>query len=195
MTKEKILEEALKIYADHGYKGTTMKKIADAVGIKAASIYFFFQNKEDVLKAVFQIILERHHTEIEKIHATSLEATTIESIQNLVIGLARYHREDMVGTKAYVQLITSDRESFKEDFSSYTVDFMAWLFDHYEAAVKVSYPNVTNQQMQHFFEQIVILADGMFWSTIVYSDAAFEKRIDACKQMISTLTYQLERDE
>lgn len=195
MTREKILEEALKIYADHGYKGTTMKKVADAVGIKAASIYFFFQNKEEVLKAVFQIILERHHAEIEKINATSLEATLIKSIQNLVVGLARYHRKDMVGTKAYVQLITSDMESFKADFSSYTGDFMEWLFEHYEASVKMYYPNVTNKQIQQFFEEIVILADGMFWSTIVYSDGAFEKRIAACEKMISTLIYQLEKDE
>lgn len=192
MTKDKILEEALKIYADHGYKGTTMKKIADAVGIKAASIYFFFQNKEEVLMAVFQIILERHHTEIEKIHAASQGATAVESIQKLVMGLAHYHRNEMVGTKAYVQLITSDMESFKDDFSSYTINFIEWLFDRYEASLKQAYPSATKQQMQQFFEQIVILADGMFWSTIVYSEDAFEKRIDACKQMIAALTYQLE---
>ena len=40
-TKEKITEEALTLFARKGYKGTSVKNIADAVGIKDASLEMF----------------------------------------------------------------------------------------------------------------------------------------------------------
>ena len=48
-TKEKIIQAATRLYADKGYKGMTMKAIADAVGIKAPSLYAFYENKKEIL--------------------------------------------------------------------------------------------------------------------------------------------------
>lgn len=49
-TKEKITEEALTLFAEKGYKGTSVKNIADAVGIKDASLYNHFKSVSDFLK-------------------------------------------------------------------------------------------------------------------------------------------------
>lgn len=192
MTKDKILEAALVLYAEHGYKGTTMKKIADVVGIKPASLYFFFENKDQLLQIVFQNILEKHQNEIQKILTSTKNSSFLESIQQLIIGLAQYHRNDVVGTKSYIQLITSDIESFKSDFSSYTVNFIDLLLAYFEQPLKKTYPAATTEVARNFFEQIVLIADGMFWSTIVYSNEAFEQRIQACSQTIQLLINQLE---
>ena len=45
-TKEKITEAALTLFAEKGYKGTSVKNIADAVGIKDASLYNHFKSKQ-----------------------------------------------------------------------------------------------------------------------------------------------------
>ncbi|QDY46998.1 helix-turn-helix transcriptional regulator (plasmid) [Planococcus glaciei] len=45
MTREEILKAALLLYSKHGYQGATMRKIADEVGIKPASIYFFLRKQ------------------------------------------------------------------------------------------------------------------------------------------------------
>lgn len=41
-TKDRITEEALTLFAEKGYKGTSVKNIADAVGIKDA-VYAYFR--------------------------------------------------------------------------------------------------------------------------------------------------------
>ena len=41
-TKERIIDEALTLFSVYGFKGTSVKKIADAVGIKDSSIYKHF---------------------------------------------------------------------------------------------------------------------------------------------------------
>lgn len=53
-TKQKIINESLKLFAEKGYDGVSMREIAAAVGIKGASIYNHFKGKEDVFMAIFE---------------------------------------------------------------------------------------------------------------------------------------------
>ena len=48
-TKEKILKTALKLFAEKGYKPTTVRDIAGAVGIKQSALYNHFKNKDEIL--------------------------------------------------------------------------------------------------------------------------------------------------
>ena len=48
-TKEKILKTALKLFAAKGYKATTVRDIAGAVGIKQGALYNHFKNKDEIL--------------------------------------------------------------------------------------------------------------------------------------------------
>ena len=51
-TKDRILEEALTLFAENGYDGTGVEQIAEKVGIKAPSLYKHFKGKEDILNAL-----------------------------------------------------------------------------------------------------------------------------------------------
>lgn len=51
-TKDRILDEALSLFSEHGYDGTGVEQIAERVGIKAPSLYKHFKGKEDILNAI-----------------------------------------------------------------------------------------------------------------------------------------------
>ena len=51
-TKDRILEEALTLFAENGYDGTGVEQIAEKVGIKAPSLYKHFKGKEDIMNAL-----------------------------------------------------------------------------------------------------------------------------------------------
>ena len=51
-TKDRILDEALTLFAENGYDGTGVEQIAEKVGIKAPSLYKHFKGKEDILNAI-----------------------------------------------------------------------------------------------------------------------------------------------
>ncbi len=55
-TKEKIIEAAIDLIAENGYKGASVRKIAAKVGIRESAIYNHFKNKEDILKSIFSEI-------------------------------------------------------------------------------------------------------------------------------------------
>lgn len=55
-TKEKIVYEALTLFSTKGYKGTSVKNIADAVGIKDSSLYKHFKSKEEILNTIMELV-------------------------------------------------------------------------------------------------------------------------------------------
>ena len=55
-TKEKIIDELLSLFSIKGYKGTSVKNIADAVGIKDASLYKHFKSKQEILDTLVEMI-------------------------------------------------------------------------------------------------------------------------------------------
>lgn len=59
-TKQKILEESLKLFSKKGYEGVSMREIAAAVGIKGASIYNHFKGKEDIFYGIFEEMTKRY---------------------------------------------------------------------------------------------------------------------------------------
>ncbi len=49
-TYDRILDMALMLFSEKGYKGTTMRDIAAKVGIRQGGIYNHFKNKEQILE-------------------------------------------------------------------------------------------------------------------------------------------------
>lgn len=59
-TKERILEEALTLFAERGYDGTGVDLIAERVGIKGPSLYKHYKGKEDILNALIDAAEARY---------------------------------------------------------------------------------------------------------------------------------------
>lgn len=51
-TKEKILKASVSLFSEHGYKGTSVRKIASEVGIRESALYNHFKNKEEIFLSV-----------------------------------------------------------------------------------------------------------------------------------------------
>jgi len=56
-SREKILKAALELFSEKGYKGTSINDIAKEAGISKGLAYNYFKNKQQILEAVFQILI------------------------------------------------------------------------------------------------------------------------------------------
>ncbi len=57
-TREEIVEAALDLFAVNGYEATSISQLADAVGIRKASLYSHFAGKQDILDTVVETVLK-----------------------------------------------------------------------------------------------------------------------------------------
>lgn len=58
-TKKKIISVSLELFSKQGFKGTTIRQIANEVGIKGSSIYNHFKGKDEILESIFYIYRPR----------------------------------------------------------------------------------------------------------------------------------------
>ena len=59
-TKQEILDAALELFSVQGYEATSISQLAEAVGIRKASLYSHFENKQAILDALMQATLEQY---------------------------------------------------------------------------------------------------------------------------------------
>ena len=50
--RERVIEAALDLFAEHGVTGTSLQMIADHMGVTKAAVYHQFRTKEDIVLAV-----------------------------------------------------------------------------------------------------------------------------------------------
>ncbi|WIB78279.1 helix-turn-helix domain-containing protein [Curtobacterium sp. MCPF17_002] len=52
-TRRRAQQIALELFTEHGYEATSLRRIADVLGINKASLYYHFPSKEAILRSLF----------------------------------------------------------------------------------------------------------------------------------------------
>jgi AcrR family transcriptional regulator len=55
-TRQQLLEAATRLFASHGYEGTSIEAILNACNISRGALYHHFENKEQLFEAVFEAV-------------------------------------------------------------------------------------------------------------------------------------------
>ena len=109
-TKQEILEAALELFSVQGFEATSVSQIADAVGIRKASLYSHFENKQAILDALVKNVLAQYgehsifaRTDWEK-DADRLPLTPDAAVK-MVLGQIRYIIHDPAISRARKMLV------------------------------------------------------------------------------------------
>lgn len=80
--KQQIIETASKLFKQRGYSAVTMRDLATAMGIKAASLYNHISSKQEILKSIIISLAEEFTEGMQRIKSS--EATSIEKLKAIV---------------------------------------------------------------------------------------------------------------
>ena len=104
-TKQEILDAALELFSVQGFEATSIAQIVGTVGIRKASLYSHFENKQAILDALVQEVLEQYEehslfarADWEK-DAGSLPQTPDDAVQ-MIQGQIRYILHDPAISRA-----------------------------------------------------------------------------------------------
>ncbi|EQB34651.1 MULTISPECIES: TetR/AcrR family transcriptional regulator [Virgibacillus] len=189
--EKKLIDAALRQYALHGYHGATMRKIASEVGIKPASIYFFYENKETLFIAAFHQLLENHFNEMQRIRHRYQDKSVEQIFSAMLHGIVAHHKGDEQGTTAYISLVTSPITEIKKDLHDHMQRYNDWLVESLENALKSSYPLMSSKEVDRVIKQFVLIGNGVFWGIKLYEGEGFEEQVRLADQMLHTLFAEL----
>lgn len=74
-TKDRLFQEATRLFREKGYFATSMADIAEAVGIQKASIYYHIKSKQELLVEVARVCMNMLLAEAEHIAYSDLSLT------------------------------------------------------------------------------------------------------------------------
>ena len=109
-TKQQILEASLELFSVQGFEATSISQIADAVGVRKASLYSHFESKQAILDALVEVVLKQYGArsifaaaDEEKV-ADSLPRTPDAAVQ-MILGQIRYILHDPAVSRARRMLV------------------------------------------------------------------------------------------
>ena len=100
--KDIILQKAAAMFREKGFAATSMRDLAETVGIEAASLYNHIRSKNEILEAICFNVANRFTANMEGIEAS--RESSIHKVETLL----RFHIRQMVDS--YEEVYVSDRE-------------------------------------------------------------------------------------
>ena len=137
-TKDKILEEALKLFAQSGYMGTSMNDIASKLGVTKAALYKHYKSKQEILDS---IIDKMNELDMERVKRYEMPEGDLEKVT------AEYKETAYNKIKQFtkVQFLHWTEEEFSSCFrkmltlEQYREPQMAQLYQNYLAGGPLTY--------------------------------------------------------
>ncbi len=108
-TRERIVTEALQLFARRGFRGTTVGEIEQAVGLapRAGGLYKHFRSKEEVLEAG----IERHVSEFESMRS-ALEMLPLGDPRSELTLIARWGLAELREEQQLMKIVQKDGDQF-----------------------------------------------------------------------------------
>jgi len=100
--KDVIVTKAASLFREKGFKAASMRDLAEAVGVEAASLYNHIKSKTELLHELCFSVANRFLQKIDEVEAEKI--SSIEKIEKLL----RFHINEMI--HHYVEVYVSDRE-------------------------------------------------------------------------------------
>lgn len=94
-TKARIYDCALRLFSRDGYAATSMGAIADAVGIRKATLYSHVSGKEELFTALFEQILEEHAAFVARLTAPNQKLSLRDHLLTILRSYVDYNHHSL----------------------------------------------------------------------------------------------------
>jgi len=99
-TRRQVLDAALDLFSHQGYRGTSIKEIAEAAGVSAANVYHLFPDKE----AIFRTLLDEYQQVTATPKFPLMRALSAVTFPDNLEQIARAARESVLQYRKYMAL-------------------------------------------------------------------------------------------
>lgn len=182
--KEDILRTAVRVLAEKGYHGTTIEEIASNLLMTKGSVYYYFQDKQDLLYQSQVMLLGRSIENVEAILCQDLLVT--EKLRMAMVGHIEYLLYERSGFEMMVKLeqffSSEQKEKILQLRDDYGKSFDQLILEGIEEGVfgSVDVKIVRN-----------IILGAMNWVTQWYSESGKKDKTEIAESISDYLLYIL----
>ena len=170
-TKKRILDEALTLFSEKGYANVYVAQIANAVGIKAPSLYKHYKSKQDIFNAILDEMKSNYNKQAPSLNINGNNATddamvfadvSEDGLVQMGVGLFMYFLHDEYAQKFRKMLMIEQfhnselAEVFTKQYADEPLNYQSAMFTMLCAngVLKKENPDV---MALHFYAPIFML--------------------------------------
>jgi AcrR family transcriptional regulator len=153
--REQLIEAAVRVIAREGADGATTRKIADEAKAPLASLHYCFQNKENLLLAVFAQLSEEMPVEVDLPEGE--KASLGEVAEQLLTRAMQWSVENPVRTRAMIE-ITLWAERYDPELSA---GFYDAFLEQSEAILRQADVTVSDEELDSMVRVAMSMIDGL----------------------------------
>ncbi|WP_434606757.1 TetR/AcrR family transcriptional regulator [Pseudomonas sp. D2-30] len=179
---ERIVQLALLHFADRGYDAASLNDIAGSAGIKKASLYAHFTGKDELYTAVLNLALQSERDYVEA--QFSAEQAGRMPGERYVINLQLRYAESSA-LRFLLRAAFYPPAPIERDVKSGFEHYLVAVRERFQASLELTSPAITSQYADLLAEAYLALIDSLHVELIYGNDAAYSRRLDALRQLIS----------
>lgn len=106
--RNRILEEAIRLFSENGFQGTSIQAIAEAVGIRNPSLLYHFGTKEKLREEVRKELLQHWQTELPKFLSGNSHISGFDRFSSIMRSSVEFFLEDSNRAKLALREMLDD---------------------------------------------------------------------------------------
>ena len=153
--RDSIMVAAENLFAEHGYIGTTISKIAKDAGTATSNVYVYYPSKIEIAFAVFDPWLRRKIAELEaSVSARSSPRDQLEALVNgLLYGIAA---EESGRTLTLVQALAMAKKTDR-----YSPELLDWTEAQILAMIESALPRGKPEELRALAHVLMLCFDAV----------------------------------
>jgi TetR/AcrR family transcriptional regulator, transcriptional repressor for nem operon len=166
-SKEEVILKAAYVIRQRGYAYTSMKVLAEACGIQQSHFYYYFKDKEDLMNAILENVVERFEQHIGII----ADDESLEPVDKMDKMLKKMAKTFIYTEGGCLMGNTVLETAYLEPKF---VGVLRTFFEAYIAALKKIYQaKYTEKYAQNLAEQVVQDLQGGIMLSLLYRDDSY----------------------
>lgn len=118
-TKTAIRDAAVKLFGSKGFEQTSLREVADAVGITKASLYYHYPSKFELLMAIIDPVVENIRRVVAELDGLPHDAGTVRRVlRDYLRGMIRHRDAGSLCVRDTVAIYNSLAERYPDALES-----------------------------------------------------------------------------
>ncbi len=184
-TKDKILNAAEILFAEHGFSETSMRVITSVADVNLAAVNYHFGSKKELIQAVidryFTSFTEYVENEFSLLDINSEQITTQSLLESLIVPMLRLNKIRPDGAATFMRLLGRAYTESQGHLKTFLTEKYGHLLTQFTALVHLANPELDNREMfwrLHFMLGTLVFALAGHQALSEIAEADLNEKVD-----------------
>jgi AcrR family transcriptional regulator len=132
--KEQVIRSAAELFREKGYAASSMRDLAQKLGIEAASLYSHIKSKEEILQSLCFDMANEFRKSLDEVEKQKVSAS--EKLKNGIIGHIQVMAKDLIASAVFMNEHRHLSQPYLRDFLLLRINYINRFKDIIEEGMR-----------------------------------------------------------